>query len=85
MTTTINPARPIHEIAREIKKAWGNKVYFGAVPYLEAMLSLNTLKENYGCDSADSIIRYFLANASSFRGEVARAAKKELNAMLKEG
>jgi len=34
-------------------------------------------------DSGDSIVRYFLSNASTWRGETARRVKKELNAMLK--
>jgi hypothetical protein len=36
----------------------------------------------YGLDSGDMIVRYFLANASTFRGESARRIKKELNSML---
>lgn len=75
--------RPICEIAREIKKSWGDKIYFGAKPYLSAMLSLNSISDSYGCDNAGSIIRYFLANASTFRGEDAKRIKAELKAMLK--
>lgn len=37
--------RPIYEIAREIRKDWTN-VYFGAVPYLQAMGSLDSIKGN---------------------------------------
>jgi len=74
--------RPIHEIATEIKKDWKN-VYFGAVPYLDAMQSLNSITDNYYMDSAKSIIRYFLANAASWRGETARKIKKELLQMVK--
>ena len=75
--------RPICEIAREIRSSWGEKIYFGAKPYIAAMLSLNSISDKYGLDDADSIIRYFLANASSWRGEDARRIKKELNSMLK--
>lgn len=74
--------RPISEIAREIKNDWTN-VYFGAKPYLDAMHSLNTVQDNYGMDSAPSVIRYFLSNATTWRGEVARRVKKELNDMVK--
>lgn len=74
--------RPLYEIARDIRKDWGSKVYFGAKPYLDAMASLDSINDNYGWDSADNIVRYFLANASTWRGETAKAIKKELKAMV---
>lgn len=77
-----NQVRPIHEIAKEIKENWDN-VYFGAVPYLQAMLTLNSINDKYGWDSADSIIRYFLANAQYWRGEKAKKIKEELKEMIK--
>ena len=73
--------RTISSIAREIEQDWKN-VYFGAVPYLEAMHSLNSIDDNYYYDSGKSVVRYFLANAQSWRGEKAREIKKELKAML---
>ena len=73
--------RPLYEIAREIRNDWGKKIYFGAVPYLEAMESLSSIQDNYGLDSAKSIVLYFLSNAQSWRGEVARRVKKELKEM----
>ena len=73
--------RPISEIALEISNAW-KKPYFGAVPYLEAMRSLSSIDDKYGYDSADSIVLYFLSNASSWRGDAARRIKAELKAML---
>jgi asparagine synthetase B (glutamine-hydrolysing) len=76
-----NETRPIHEIADDIHAAWPN-VYFGAKPYLEAMQDLNSIEENYGNDSARSIVLYFLSNANSFRGEEARALKAELKALV---
>ena len=75
--------RPIYEIAAEIRKDWGAKVYFGAKPYLDAMTTLDTINDNYGLDSAKSIIRYFLGNASTWRGETAKRIKTELKAMVK--
>ena len=74
--------RPLYEIAAEIRKDW-KKVYFGAVPYLDAMGSLSSINDNYYLDSGVSVVLYFLANANSWRGEVARRVKKELNAMCK--
>lgn len=69
--------RPIHQIAREIRREWKN-VYFGAVPYLDAMFSLDRIADSYGMDSGASVVCYFLANASTFRGPVAKALKAEL-------
>lgn len=73
------------EIAREIHKTW-NKVYFGAVPYLEAMATLTTSDKNepYLFETAESIVNYFLANATTWRGEDARRIKAELRNMLKD-
>jgi hypothetical protein len=73
--------RMISEIARDVRREW-KKPYFGAVPYLQAMLTLSTLGEHYGCDDAKSIVLYFLANANTFRGEKARALKAELKAIV---
>lgn len=75
-------ARSIETIAREISRDWKTP-YFGAVPYLSAMRSLNTVNDMYGMDSARSIINYFLCNATTWRGEKARAIKKELKEILK--
>jgi len=80
----ISRVRPLHEIAREIRRDW-KKPYFGAVPYLDAMSSLDSIKDMYMYDTADSIVRYFLANASTWRGEKAREIKKELKSMLAGG
>lgn len=75
--------RTFRQIAEEIKVVWKN-VYFGAVPYLEAMLELDTsdLNANYFYDKAADVVRYFLANAQTFRGADARRIKAELKAML---
>lgn len=72
----------IREIASAISADW-KKVYFGAVPYIDAMYSMDSIKSNYYFDSGESIVRYFLANATTWRGEVAKAVKAELNARLK--
>lgn len=74
--------RELFQIAQEIKADWGAKVYFGAVPYLDAMTQLRTIDDMYINDTADSVVRYFLSNARSWRGEVAKRVKKELNEML---
>lgn len=82
MDTTAK-SRTLREIAQEIQENWKPKVYFGAVPYLAAMRSLTTIDGMYGADSAVEIVMYFLANANTWRGDVARRVKAELKAMLK--
>ena len=82
MTTATTTARPIYEIAKEIKKDW-QKVYFGAKPYLDAMFTLDKPTDRYGFDSAKSIVNYFLANASTWRGDKAKQIKAELKALIK--
>lgn len=82
----INPgsmtgSRPIHEIAREIRMKWP-KPYFGAVPYLDAMLDLDGISDMYMHDSAESILLYFLANAQGFRGPDAKRLKEELKSLI---
>jgi len=74
--------RPIYEIAREIRKDWTN-VYFGAVPYLDAMRQLDKISDDYYADSGVSVVLYFLSNATTWRGEVARRIKAELKEMAK--
>ena len=74
--------RSLSIIAAEIRKDW-KKPYFGAVPYLNAMMCLDSINDNYGFDTGKSIVLYFLANAGTWRGEVAKRIKKELNAMAK--
>lgn len=75
--------RSLSTIAREIRRDWGSKVYFGAKPYLEAMACLDSVSDSYGLDSGRSIVNYFLANASTWRGDTAKRVKAELKEMLK--
>jgi hypothetical protein len=79
--TTATAARPLSTIARDIRATWP-KVYFGAVPYLQAMAQLDTVNDKYGLDDARSIVNYFLANAGTWRGDDARRIKAELKAMV---
>ena len=74
--------RPISVIALEIIEDW-KKPYFGAVPYLDAMLTLINITDPYYLDSGESVVRYFLSNATTWRGETARRVKLELKGMLK--
>jgi len=76
--------RNLNEIALEIEwecsdKAW----YVYAEAYVTPMKSLTSISDTYYADSAESIVRYALANLTSWRGENARKIKAELNGMLK--
>lgn len=80
--------RPLHVIAAEIKRDWRDKnglskVYFGAAPYLDAMRQLHSITDSYFEDSAKDVVIYFLSNASTWRGDVAKRVKAELKAMVK--
>lgn len=73
--------RPLYTIAADIRSDW-KKVNYAAVPYLDAMQQLNSIEDNFILDSARSIVRYFLSNATTWRGEKAREIKAELKAMI---
>lgn len=73
--------RSISAIAREIKTDW-KKPYFGAVPYLNAMSTLDNIKDKYYLDSGESIVMYFLSNANTWRGANAKRIKAELKDIL---
>jgi hypothetical protein len=75
-------------IAAHIDDEWsgqGKGVNFAARPYLDAMRTLNSIHDNYYADSGNSVVAYFLSNATSFRGEKAKAIKAELKRRLKHG
>ena len=74
--------RSISSIARDIKRVW-IKPYFGAKPYLDAMTQLHSINDKFYEDSASSVVMYFLANASTFRGNDAKVLKLELKNLLK--
>jgi len=74
--------RSLSDIAREIRSDWKNP-YFGAVPYLDALSSLDGVEDQYGCESAKTIVVYFLSNATAWRGDTARRVKAELKAAIK--
>lgn len=74
--------RPLYVIAADISKNWP-KVNFAAVPYLDAMYRVEHITDNFGHDSAKSIVLYFLSNAGSWRGPEAKRIKAELKTMAK--
>ena len=73
--------KSISTIAREISREWKN-VNYAAKPYLEAMRSLDSASDSFGYDSAKSVVSYFLANASGYRGDTAKAHKAALKAIV---
>lgn len=74
--------RKIHVIAAEIFEDW-KKPSPAAVPYMVAMRFLSSLDDKYGSDEGRGIVLYFLGNATTWRGEVAKRIKSELKEMLK--
>lgn len=79
-TETMTQPRSLRAIACEIRRDW-KKVYFGAVPYLDAMETLDKITDDYIQDSGKTIVIYFLGNANAWRGDVARRVKAELKGM----
>lgn len=76
--------RTISQIARAIRADWKN-VNYAAVPYLDAMAELESINDMYYLDTAKSVVAYFLGNATSWRGPVAKSIKLELKGMIKNG
>jgi len=73
--------RSLFTIAQDVYAAWP-KVNYAAKPYLEAMAALDRITDKYYYDDGRTAVLYFLSNASSFRGEQAKALKAELKSML---
>lgn len=74
-------SRSLSRIAIDIWKDWPAP-YFGAVPYLCAMAQCDTINDHFGYGREDLIVRYFLSNAKTWRGENARKIKAELKTIL---
>lgn len=73
--------RPLSNIAHDIRRDWKN-VNYAAKPYLAAMFELDRITDPYMFDTGRGIVVYFLSNAASWRGPVAKLIKAELKAML---
>jgi hypothetical protein len=73
--------RHLHTIADEIRADW-KKVNYAAKPYLNAMSEMEDVSDPYGMSSGESVVRYFLSNASAWRGDTARRIKNELKEMI---
>lgn len=73
--------RSLRTIAGEVYADWKN-VHYAARPYLEAMTQLERVTDNYGYDTGKGVVLYFLSNASTWRGPVAKRIKAELKQMV---
>lgn len=86
-TATTSPAtyteRPLSVIARDIRTHWPN-MSVHARPYANAMMSLNSIKDDFYSDSAQSVVLYFLSNAATWRGAEAKRIKAELKKMVRK-
>lgn len=73
-------------LARVIVADWGpQKMYFGAVPYVQALASIHHFSVNYafyGAETVHSVAMYFLSNAQSWRGPVAQVVKGIIKSKL---
>lgn len=74
--------RNIDVIAREVLADWKKPSPY-ALPYIKAMLALQSIDDTYLFEDGRSVVLYFLSNAGSWRGATARRVKAELNAALK--
>ena len=59
--------RSLHTIARQIQSDWVNP-YFGAIPYLSAMLSLDSITDNYGHDNKSPSPDRWKLRSATFQG-----------------
>ena len=75
------PNAPLSQVADIIRKNWPNMSVY-ARPYAQVMLQLPSIQSNYYADSGKDMVLYFLANAQTWRGPVAKLVKEELNRRL---
>lgn len=78
----INQLTNVSELAKIVQKDWA-KINPHAQHYLDAMLQINSIDDDYYFDSAKTVVNYFLANAQGWRGETARNVKARLNQLVK--
>lgn len=79
--------RTLDELGNLMRRSWSRdgQVSPAAKPYLDALVSLQTMDDSYGADSASNIITYLLGNSTGWKGETAKFVKNELKRRLKEG
>lgn len=72
----------IRDIANGIIEDWGGGISKEALPYLKAMLELDSINDFYDNESAYSIVSYFLANSAKYKGTLAKEYKKKLKKLV---
>ena len=72
----------LYTIAQLIMREWKTMNNY-AKQYANAMLFLNSVDDMYGQEDGRTIVRYFLSNAGTWRGDTARIVKAELNRRVK--
>jgi hypothetical protein len=82
-----NPPRPLNKIAAEILTLWRDtppspNVMRFSLPYVRAMLDLESCNDMYGLEYGDMVVAYAQSNMSNWRGEDARRIKAELKLHL---
>lgn len=82
-----NPPPPLNKIAAEILTLWRDNppsvnVRRFAMPYVRAMLDLESCKDMYGLEYGDMIVVYAVSNMANWRGDDARRIKTDLNLHL---
>lgn len=81
LTAEALPETPFPRLVDTIMRDWP-RPWFGAVPYLRAMLDLDEATDAYGYDGPGEAVLYFLSNAAQWKGETAKAVKAELRRRL---
>ena len=72
---------PPYKLAALAQADWsqrGKGVSYAALPYLQALESVDSWEGKYILEEARTIGLYFLSNAGGWRGPVARAVKAEI-------
>lgn len=85
MRTVRQIAREIRDLRMPVSKGfanWKKCTRSSWYPYLEAMLNMENVTDQYGAEDGVMIILYFLSNSTTWRGPDARRIKAELNSML---
>ena len=75
-------ARDLSTIARDVRKHW-KRIPYSARPYVDALASIRTVQDIYINESSASVVRGFLDNAATWRGEDAKRVKAEVRAMVR--
>lgn len=75
-------AEIMQDILQSNASSWPAEQRYKAQPWLNTLAHLDTVDQTYYSISGAEIVRHFLSNASSWRGETARRIKAELGGLL---